>query len=363
MKTRYLKKFGAFILLGILAASCATFEDYESLDLPDAPTVTLQLVTAADSSITVSLSTSMEGYIGICILEGTGNAVPDSGNLLTGNLNYIDFVSRKLAANTAESITLGQDMIEQDMSYEVMAVAANSDGVVSAVTVLEVQTSDTHAPNPIGSDPESSFDQVYTPGDPVEIFFDEWVVVDPEKEFLFETYFTGLTFGADSAVSTGYSILVYPSELVPNGDYFQLSYEEGVVSDMSGNPVAALSSSLDDAVGFFWRAVKVVMDAEVGPAGESQPADFTVTLTFGDFVDFSSAYTTGDVAFVYYTETGENKIYVPDGNISISDNVVTITQPFVAASGTVVELSVPQGAFSVGVYNPSGEISANWTIQ
>ena len=48
-----------------------------------------------------------------------------------------------------------------------------------------------------------TYDQVYTPGDPIVLYFDEPVVVDPTKNFTFETYFTGLSFGVDSAIADG----------------------------------------------------------------------------------------------------------------------------------------------------------------
>ena len=113
MKTRYLYQFGALLLVMIAMVSCIKWEEFESLDLDAAPTVSIDVVSVGDSSITVNLTSTLDGYVSAILVYGTGNAVPDSSSLLTSNVLYEEFVSVEVTGGQAVSYTFTEG-VEQD---------------------------------------------------------------------------------------------------------------------------------------------------------------------------------------------------------------------------------------------------------
>jgi len=187
--TRILFKLSALLLGIVLMFGCAEWEEFESLDVASAPSVTVELANAADSTVTVDVTNSMDGFVSVILLADTGNAVPEDGEaLLTENVAYDQFASMEAAAGEAVSVTF--DGLVQNSLYEVMAVAANGDGVVSEVSVLEVSTGDAYAPGLVEAVPGFTYSPVVDMGDTIMLVFDEPVAIG-DGSFSFETFFGG----------------------------------------------------------------------------------------------------------------------------------------------------------------------------
>ncbi|MEX2372030.1 MAG: hypothetical protein WD578_13590 [Bacteroidales bacterium] len=365
MNKKYLYQISAFLLGTILMVGCVEWDEFESLDLDAAPTVTVVQSAVGDSLIAVDVTSSANGFVSVIILEGTGNVVPsDSVALLKGNVSYLDFASVEVEADVAVTVTFASG-IEQDASYEVMAVSANADGVVSEVAVLAITTADTYAPAFVSASPDFTYDPIIEPGDTIVISFDEPVILG-SGAFSFEGFYSGDVFEVTNATVSGNNVYLPVPVDFAYREYIWLHWETGAVVDAEGNETSALTTFLDGGAfsGAFWRIVamkhpvlSVTPDVEV-----DQIAGFTITLTFGDNVSIANLED-GDITIVYDDEGGlVTTADVPAADVLAAGMEVTIDQSsFVPTTGTVT-LVVPEGVIGVGIGNPNAEYSATWNI-
>jgi len=366
--TRILFKLSALLLGIVLMFGCAEWEEFESLDVASAPSVTVELANAADSTVTVDVTNSMDGFVSVILLADTGNAVPEDGEaLLTENVAYDQFASMEAAAGEAVSVTF--DGLVQNSLYEVMAVAANEDGVVSEVSVLEVSTGDAYAPGLVEAVPGFTYSPVVDMGDTIMLVFDEPVAIG-DGSFSFETFFGGQLeeVPADHVFASGNMVGVVLPFDPAYGDYLWMHWEADAVTDLVGNGVDALTTIFDSDngafIGAYWRMVQVAMAPSIAPAtDDAQAPGFDIVLSFdagvdaGDVADGSITLTYDDGAGVITT------VDVPAADVTASGTDLTIAQTvFTPTSGTVT-VDVPAELLSIGFGNPSAAVSATWDLQ
>lgn len=372
MKAKYIYQIGAFLLGSLIFSGCVEWPEFEALDLASAPTVTVAQTNVGDSTITVDVTSSANGFVAAILLPGTGNAVPgDSAAILEGNVEYLAYASGEVEANTPVSFTFTADIV-QDADYEVMAVAANEDGVVSSPSVITVTTTDNYPPGLLGTTPAFTYDPVVELDGQIVMFFDE-PVQKGSGSFTFETFYAGATIPVpdDSVSAVGNEIIINMPMMPDYGDYLWLHWEADAVTDFSGNGVAALTTILDGGafVGAYWRLVHMTMtyaSLTPDPAAASLDAGADITVTFGDVVR-ASGYETGDMTLYYETIVNDSTvnsttISVAAENVSTSGNDLVIGQLYVAAGGTVT-LIIPEGVLTVGPgRNPVEAIEETWDI-
>jgi len=369
MKAKYIYQIGAFLLGSLIMSGCVQWPEFEALDLESAPTVTVEQTNVGDSTITVAVTSSTAGFMSAILLEGSGNAVPaDSGALLQGNVEYLDFASGEVEANTPASVTFSTDLI-QNMDYQVMAVAANPDGVVSSVAVADVTTTDSYPPALTGSTPGFTYDPVILLNDTIMLSFDEPVQLGTGS-FTFETFYGGATISvpADSVSASGNMVTILMPMMPDYGDYLWLHWEADAVTDYAGNGVGALTTILDGGsfVGAYWRLVQVPMDyTAVAPdVATAQAPGFDIVLTYGDAVDIGDL-ADGDIQIEYFDAAGVllTTEYVPVADVAAAGADLTISQTqFVPADGSIT-LVIPDGAFAIGYGNPVAAAEISWDVQ
>ena len=368
--TRILFKLSALLLGIVLMFGCAEWEEFESLDVASAPSVTVELANAADSTVTVDVTNSMNGFVSVILLADTGNAVPEDGEaLLTGDVTYDQFKS--MEATAGEAVSVSFDGLVQNSLYEIMAVAANEDGVVSEVAVLEVTTGDAYAPSFVEATPGFTYDAVIMPGDTIFATFDEPIMLG-DGDFSFETFRLGeLEVVPDDhvflagAATVGVILPFDPAY----GDYLWLHWEEGAVTDMVGNEVAALTTIFDGEngvfVGAYWRMAQVDMaPSAIAPDTETaQAPGFDIVLSFDAAVDAADV-ADGSITLTYDDGAGiTTTVDVPAADVTANGSDLTIAQTvFTPTSGTVT-VDVPAGLLSIGFGNPSTAVSATWDLQ
>jgi hypothetical protein len=364
VSNKYFKPIGLLVVLALMVVSCTEFEEFQSKTYGSGPTITLAQVAVQDSTFTVSVTSSADGYASVILLPGTGNTPPeDPEDLATGNLNAMAYQSKKVTANTAKNFTFTG--LVQDAAYEVMAVGTNLDGKYSDVSTLAVGTDDTYPPVLVGTSPSTGYTPILPVDGSVDLIFDEPVIYDNTKDLVFREFYDAADVVAGSVTVSGNTATVTLGENLTYRDYVLLSYPEGAFTDLSGNPVAAMDSHPDGStfVGLFWRAEAMVYDPEsIAPAETVVPADFDIVITFPDSVH-ASRVTDGDITLTY--DDGRDVLIrsVLASEVSTAGNDLTITQSYTAGPGVSVTLNIPAEILDIGINNPNAVITSSWSIE
>jgi len=363
---KYIKRIGIFVLALVISAACVKWESETSPTLESASTITLAVLSAGDSSVVISFANSSNGYVSLNLYEGTGNEVPtekeDREAMLTGNVTSMEYYSAETATGVVSQYTF--EGLVQNASYEVMGVGNNSDGVVSEVTVQVVNTADSHPPMLTGTDPEIGYSPVLPVDGSVVLIFDETIVYDDTKDLTFSEFYDGEDVVAGSVTVDGNTATVALGADLTNRDYVWLSYPEGAFTDLSGNPVAEMVTSLVDGafVGLYWRAEAKEFDAvTILPAEDVVPTAFDIVVSFAEAVDADDV-ADGDITLTYDDGTDVLIKSVMASEVSAAGNDLTITQSFAAAPGVEVTLNIPAGLLGIGIGNPNTEVTASWSI-
>ncbi len=370
MKTKYLYQLSAFLLGIIVMFGCAKFEDFESLDLDPAPIVSLTLVSAADSTISVDVTSSMSGYVAAILLTGTGNEVPDSSALLQQNVLYDEYKFLEAVAN--ETISFTYASVVQDAEYEVMAVAVNEDGMVSDVSVLAVSSTDSYGPQLVSTTPEITYGYALDPDVALVLTFDEAVILG-SGDFSYEVPWSGIPIvdiPAENVSVDGVNVFITIPDGYIHGDYFWLHYEEGAVVDAAGNETEALSTyydgDLNAFIGVYWSVVPIYMEpVSITPdVAVAQAADFDIVLTFSDYVSaVGDTIYSGDITLTYDDGAGMvTQVDVPSEDVVIAGTTVTISQTVFSPGGGTVTVDIPEDIMTVYYDNPIVAITETWDI-
>ena len=308
-------------------------------------------------------------FISVILFEGTGNDVPtefdDKESYLTGNVSSLGFENVEQKGMAVSQVAF-YDGVTQDMSYEVMAVASNADGNISAVAVLEVKTNDTHAPEWIDADPYGT-DAVLEDGAPITLVFDEDVIAGAGKDFMFSTLYSGLSDIPGTVEIDGNEVTVTPTAELPQGDYVFLSWPEGAVTDASGNMTSGVFSGVEGGylIGMFTRRVRPPRAADsVAPATDSIASGGSITVTFDDDVAADADLTKDMIILEYYDADGvfDHSVTVDPATLAYAGGAVTIPQAESAPYGWWVDITIAEAAFDIGVYVPNAEITGSWWI-
>ena len=70
---KYIKLIGIFVLALVISAACVQWEEEDSPTLDSPSTVTLGVISVGDSSVVISYSNSLDGYVSLNLYAGFGN--------------------------------------------------------------------------------------------------------------------------------------------------------------------------------------------------------------------------------------------------------------------------------------------------
>ncbi len=356
------------LLLGGLHA-CTEFDEYNSITVGSAPSVEITPGIVADSTLTVNITNSGDGYVtaGIKMSDGTAPEV-DSEAFVKQNLGGYVYVTRDVTKG--ETAIFSFKGLTQDQAYVVVAVGTNADGVPSNAATLEVTTSDSHVPSLTATDPSPSLDPELGADGVLKLMFDEPVVFDETKAIDFWYMFSDVSFTlhADSVEVSGSTVTLKPGTFPLNREIVFVSWEEGTFTDMTGNMTAAQESGLEDGrypFGLYYRVVqKLFAPVTVVPdsANEVSFVDFqSIELTYEEIVKSTSSME--GVTITYNDENGDitTKVVTSD-MVTINGTLIVIDLPLPAMEGQVIELGMEEGAFSIGNSNPSAAVSIKWDV-
>ncbi|MBN2697691.1 MAG: hypothetical protein JXR52_02610 [Bacteroidales bacterium] len=365
----YIRPLGAFLLAMLLFVSCAEFEEYTSNTYGSGPDVTLSAVSVLDSTITVAVTSSADGFATVALFPGTGNPVPDSASLIEGNVSALAIQTKKVISGQATNFVFGG--LVQDMNFEFMAAANNADGKVGDVATLTVKTDDNYPPVFVDSDPTSSYSAVLEADAPIVLYFDEPVLYDDTKDFVFTTLYTAMNEVAVDVVVDGNAVAVYPPA-IPESEYVMLSWPEGTVTDPSGNQAAEMVSEFIAEEGYIVgvytrRVMPARAPVSVEPAVDSIASGGDIVITFNEAVRADRAITKDMIILEYYEWDSEAESYYFDHSTAVDPATlvfdgasVAIPQSFAAPYGWWVDVTVAEAAFDIGLFVPNAEVTGGW---
>lgn len=361
---KYFKPLSLLAMLVLMVVSCTEFKQFESTTYGPGPTISIALVSVQDSSFTVSVTSSAAGFASVILLPGSGNTPPeDPEDLLTGNLNAMDYQTKEVTANTATQFTFSG--LIQYAAYEVMAAANDANDKPSEVSTLAVGTDDTHPPMLSGTDPSVGYAPALAVGGPVVLVFDEPVMYDTSKHLVFTEFYDGQDVDAGSVEVDFNVVTVTPGEDFTNLDYAMLSYPEGAFVDYAGNLTPEVDSYFDgvsDLVGLFWGVESKMFEAvSILPAEQVAPAGFDIVVSFAEPVDASDV-ADGDITLTYTDGLDVLTKAVLASEVSTAGNDLTITQSYIAPPGANVTLNIPAEVLYVGYDNPNAVVTGSWSI-
>lgn len=380
---KHIKVLAGSSLLLVLLFACAKFEDFSSTNPTlGVPTVEINVVSIQDSSVTVSATSNMEGFLAIAVLDGSDVNEYNHIAVLTNNVGDVLAYSSS-DVDAGGSVTASFIELTQNTSYRVIAVANNAEGNTSEVVELSFLTDDTYSPALTGIDPGIGTDAIQALDFAVTLLFDEPVRLGDASLIQFGylslvDYSTTWIEATDADITVSGDMVTIQQSVTPDyRKYVFLNIDSLAILDVVGNAFGGVESYLDlgegALYGLFWRTEATEYPiADVSPAvGDVQTdAGFQVELTFDVELDLGSNYSEGgedpaSVVFTYMQSNGSTLIFpVPADNISFSGTTVTIAQPHTPDPGDIVYLSVEPGAFADenGNSNSAYETEDGWLI-
>jgi len=364
-----------FVALGYIVG-CTDFEDYQSSDVLPQPTATLSVSAVADSSFIVDIATDKAGILGYAVLSDTSVSVAAISILsqsISGGANTVATQTMDLTA--AGSASLQMSGLMPNTYYKVAVAASNTDGVESMVKSMIVKTDDGVGPSLSTISPSSSQTVQQPAGFSVVLSFDEPIGTVDTSEFSFVYYIEGVEAPAGTVEidpENNRNVIVTQSHNALAGDYVFLSYGDEAVADLSGNPIAGLSSGVVEGspVGLYWLVESInfsVTDYSIVPNNGSVIAehDFAVELNFPFAIELEEL-TADMVKFKYEGWLGTVSTEVAAGaNCEIiNDTTLRITQPKMPNHGDKISLYLAEGVISDSYdnVNSSSEYELSWTL-
>lgn len=360
--------FGAFLLL---PTACTNLEEYDASKLADPVALSVVVAQVGDSTIQLTVTNPSDGYVTLGVFEDPGDDLDlDPDAFFRHNFEGVIFKTVKASKNTA--LTVEFDELIQNTDYVVYGVSSNADGVLGDIVRKSFTTSDSFTPNLLSVTPAIEGDMSLT-GELV-LEFDEPVLYDSTKVLDYDYYYEGITVENDvldvKVDGNVVTITVDSLSRPKNGELIFVCWEEGTFTDLSDNPVEALSSGLDDDFypeGLYFFVESKVFEPVITPSNEDSVsvADMdTIFLTFEEEVeDFHDDYISGGT-MSFEDENGDavTKLLKPS-NFIIEGNVVKLVPPMAIASKQTVTLKLKKETFYVGWYNDNAEMEITWFVK
>lgn len=366
------------VCMAVVFAGCTDFGTENSVNLPEAPTVSISnVLPVSDSKISFTVAPESEaGYYSWLVVE---SEIADSTISATNILKLLDKTG--VASGIANyAISLDTVIEVNDLTpftvYQIYAVASSKDGVVSPVSIATVRTLDDGSkPTPMG---------VVLNDTTVTLTFHEPLQLGEGKVFV--SYFAKNTLsGPTLAIKPGKesfnpqdvevpesSLLVDGNDLVIElpgahaGAYASVTYEAGAVLDLEGNLSSAYTRKADTLVsGAPARGITVHL------ANQTWDLHNEFETINPDTVVFFTSWNTLMIAAlpdegitigkkvaaatptVTYKVVGK-KTTIDVSTWGTSSGVPVFMLPEEPARGAVVDLNIPVGAYE-DVYGNTSE--------
>ncbi|MCH5302133.1 MAG: hypothetical protein J1E77_04760 [Prevotella sp.] len=342
--------------------SCTTWEEPVTENYGDGPDIAIAVTATTDNSFTFTLTPAAgTQFYNFIVDENPEPEELDNTMLLKGSYGN---AGNLLNAATDATVTLTVGA-EPNTTYQIYAVAANDKGIVGAVAVASVTTTDGEAPaldsDPFEQQPAAKavdvwFDQdlIRGEGAVTAVYYKEWdwenPVAVPADEIVVTVNGPKATFAAPTT---------------PDGAIVLFSWAQGAFVDAKGNQCGAFTTTYDEAtdafVGAYVENKKVefaIADdyftaPEVGSAFRN-PEQFKGVINFGfDIFRIDSEVKTGDVCVTYSGALRTSTVKLSADQWSVAGQELTFTLPDGIEPNDVVTVSIKGGVFYDVYGNPN----------
>lgn len=274
MKT--IKYLAGFLAAASILISCeeANVLNNQNKD-KEKPSVTLKQKVADDVTlsfeITASENASQYAY---AVFAGSDNPVPSAYDILVEEAlaDASGSFNTSLSEEDSFENTVTVDCTEFPAeTYQVFAAAITETGLIGEVVTLDVTMNDTWIPQPAGA----SFDK-----NVLTLAFDETVVRGKGKAYVsviawgVSAYYVKDQVIAEENITVEANTVTLVCPEAGNGAGYYVSFEEGLVTDLSGNKCAQCVSGLDQTgeyVNLGWDTDSVAIP--ITESNFTEPAD------------------------------------------------------------------------------------------
>lgn len=274
MKT--IKYLAGFLAAASILISCeeANVLNNQNKD-KEKPSVTLKQKVADDVTLSFEIAASENAsQYAYAVFAGSDNPVPSAYDILVEEAlaDASGSFNTSLSEEDSFENTVTVDCTEFPAeTYQVFAAAITETGLIGEVVTLDVTMNDTWIPQPAGA----SFDK-----NVLTLAFDETVVRGKGKAYVsviawgVSAYYVKDQVIAEENITVEANTVTLVCPEAGNGAGYYVSFEEGLVTDLSGNKCAQCVSGLDqngEYVNLGWDTDSVAIP--ITESNFTEPAD------------------------------------------------------------------------------------------
>lgn len=316
------------------------------------PYVTLAQKVANDITLTFEITASEDAaQYAYAVFAGLDNEVPSAYDIVVEEALAIASGSFNTAGEEEPVLTQTVTVDCTDFpaeTYQIFAAAITETGLLSEVLTLDVTMNDTWTPQPAGAEPS---------GNSITLAFNELI-----KRGKGNAYVTVIAWGLGEyiiqnqqipeeniAVEANTVTIVCPEAGAGAG--FIVSFDKGLVTDLSGNPCDACKSAYDEQSGRYinlgwntdWVNFNISEDSFETPAEDTDWAAEDASLTFKLPVEVYATSLPNPVQVLYNEDEGT---YSLNAEYVLADDARTVTVYLPKMPTGTFDVHVAQGAFS-----------------
>ena len=357
----------SLMMVTIALTGCTTWDDPVTENYGDGPSINIDVTATTDSTFTFTITPGAGTAYYSYVIDDSDEAVDlDASTLLKGGyssiyqevLNTSNHATYTFNMRDAKGAPLG----EPNTTYQIYAVAANEKGVVGAVKVVSVTTTDSQAPKPVSFTRNSANKAISVSFNQALLRGEGQVTGVYYKQFDFGNPVVLTEDDIDVAISG--STAVFTAKGVPAGAYLLFSWETGTFVDAAGNQCGAYKSTVDESgesvetifKGLWLHVNNVSWNIEdenftAPKAGTTFPKwdEFEGEITFKEKVyAFAEDLKAGDFVITYTNESRTVSYNLPVEHVNLGldgDNAtqkVTFTLPQATMAGDKVTVSIKE---------------------
>lgn len=349
MKT--LKYFVALLAAALMLGACEKGDGLNQQNKgKEKPSVILTQKVADDVTLTFDITASDNAaQYAYAVYAGSDNETPVAYDILVEE-TFADASGSFNTALTEEDSytqTVTVDCTEfPSETYQVFAAAITDSGLIGEVTVLDVTMNDTWIPQPAGAQ---------TDGNAITLAFDELVKRGTGKATAsviawgVGQYFIKDQVIAEENITVEKNTVTIVCPEAGNGAGYILSFEAGLVTDLSGNPCAACKSGLDAEGNYVnlgwdteWVNFNITEDSFETPAEDTDWSAEDASLTFKLPVEVIDAEATNPIKVLYNEDQGS---YQLNAEYVLAEDNQTVTVYLPKMPTGTFDVSVDKGAF------------------
>ena len=382
-----MKKFLNIMIASLVLVGCTTFETYEPAPKGDIPTITVEVdpTTIGDSTFTLVITPSAETTYYSFIVQGENDTIEVNGyNLLKGKTYNNARTALAGVLNVSNVPVMISNMRKADntplcspnTTYQIYAVASNSNGVVGDVVQLTVTTTDGNAPSVKSFTANAANKAVTATFSESLMRVTGAVTVSYYKEFDTANPVSHELAAANIVISGNTVTLSAPD--APAGAFVNFNWEAAAFTDIFGNPCIAYTNKGFNTTtgahqGIRFRAAFVPFDVLtsyfVSPAIGSTFLDwatFSGTITFNQPIfRVNSKVKTGDLTATYVKGNKTSNVQLVSGDWSVSASSIIFQLPEAPEFGSKIDLIIKAGVvFDVwgNSNNAYSSTTPKWTL-